>query len=247
VAIERLFKSYHLRYAIQPDVPVIREAVTINVVDATADEALTALLGSVSTGKAALIYRFEGGKYVIANREGSSGTELLPPTLPNGGWDLDLTGVPLDAALENIFRAKNIDYYFAGSLIGDKSVDLHRHFNSEEAAVVAILRSAQANPMRIYRKEGSLVTLLSNYALPPGLGPVPSSVTCHCTNAEFATVVDVIFREFSKNFRGVGQFQHIPVSLSLDHVSFDEAFKVLCKALPPNSVQFKDNMYTFGK
>jgi hypothetical protein len=39
---------------------------------------------------------------------------------------------------------------------------------------------------------------------------------------------------------------HSAVTLSLDHASFDEAFKALCKALPANSVQLNGNMYEFG-
>jgi hypothetical protein len=240
-----LFRTYHLHYAIQPDVPVIRQGVTIVIENARAEEALTALLSSVSSATSELIYRLDGSKYVIMLKEGTA-PESPAQTTSGIGWDIDVSGLPLEAALTSAFRTMNVNYIYSGSLSGAQPVKIRRHFDSEESALVAILRSAQPEPMRICRKVGNLATLLTTDAGQPVNAAMPPTITCHCSNANFAEVAHFIFRTFRKSLRIDGTLQHSNFNLTLDHASFDETYKAICQALPPNSAHQRDNMYEFG-
>lgn len=242
-AIDSLCRTYQVSYVIQPDVPVTQESVTIAINNARVEDAMAALLSSLSKSKTSLISRYEGGKYVISIKEGAS-PALLPNTLPNGGWDIDLTGIPLEKALKDTFHTRSVNYFFVGSINGGRPVVIQRHFDSEEAAIVAILRSAQVEPMRIYRKEGNLVIMRTTIS--SGV-PTPTEVTCHCANVDFATVARAIFVAFHKSNSIDLSLMRLPITLSIDHASFDDAIQAIRKVLPPNSVHIRDNRYEFGK
>ena len=113
---------------------------TCVIENARFDEALIVILNSIRGAKNLLTYHNEGGKVVIALKDGASNPDSsVPSATANGGWDLDLAGTTLDEALANLFRTRGINCIYTGTLNGKVPVVIKRHFDTEEAAVVAVI------------------------------------------------------------------------------------------------------------
>ncbi len=243
-AVDSLFRTYHLHYRITPDVTVIKEKVTCIVRNGPITDALRALLGSLSPSCQALTFYFERGKYVITPKDRSIARRLSSPPTP-GGVDVELTNIPLQAALKQVLDKQRANYFYLGYLQGEQSVTLRGHFDSLEAAVTAIVRSAQPYPMPMYQNQRSgLITLLPILAV-DGSTPRPITITCHCS-LPFPGVANTIFDAFGPSYRGVESLNYRMLTLNLNQATFQDALKAICAALPDIPVKFDNGMYVFG-